>query len=245
VMGGSWAVSFGMPSRPPDVWRRDVEWTRRRLASEKLLCVSVVGTMQPGWTLGDLAQDYARCARWAVESGADCVEANLSCPNVSSRDGQLYQQPEAARAVATTVREAVGSTPLLLKIGHLRDAEAAGALARSVAHVADGLAMTNCIAATVADADGRPLFDGEPRGIGGTAILDASIAQVERFRDVVATEALPLRLIGVGGAGSAADVLRYLRAGAHAVQIATAAMLEPRAGLAIRRGLAGALHEQV
>src|SRR6186713_1683792 len=34
-MRGSWAVSFGMPSMTPDVWRADVEWTRARLAKEK------------------------------------------------------------------------------------------------------------------------------------------------------------------------------------------------------------------
>src|SRR4029079_9454946 len=39
-MQGSWAVSFGMPSMSPDVWRADVERTRCALAKEKLLSVS-------------------------------------------------------------------------------------------------------------------------------------------------------------------------------------------------------------
>src|SRR5262245_27220818 len=38
-MHGSWAVSFGMPSKPPDIWRADVEATRRTLPREKLLSV--------------------------------------------------------------------------------------------------------------------------------------------------------------------------------------------------------------
>ena len=42
-------------------------------------------------------RDYAQCARWAVESGADCVEANFSCPNVATCDGQLYQDARQAR----------------------------------------------------------------------------------------------------------------------------------------------------
>jgi dihydroorotate dehydrogenase (NAD+) catalytic subunit len=70
TMLGSWAVSFGMPSAAPDVWRRDIEWTRKQLPAGKLLNVSVVGTYQTGWTIDDLAEDYAKCARWAVESGA-------------------------------------------------------------------------------------------------------------------------------------------------------------------------------
>ncbi|MCA9069275.1 MAG: hypothetical protein KDA84_10150 [Planctomycetaceae bacterium] len=81
-MDGSWAVSFGMPSAEPDKWRADVEWTRKHLPKEKLLSVSVVGTVQPDWSLEQLAADYAQCAKWAVESGADCVETNFSCPNV-------------------------------------------------------------------------------------------------------------------------------------------------------------------
>ena len=50
----------------------------------KLLVVSVVGTVQDGWSMDDLADDYARCARWAVESGADAVETNFSCPSRAS-----------------------------------------------------------------------------------------------------------------------------------------------------------------
>src|SRR5262249_52444948 len=40
TMGGSWAVSFGMPSKSPDVWREDVEATRRALPRNKILSVS-------------------------------------------------------------------------------------------------------------------------------------------------------------------------------------------------------------
>src|SRR5690606_7228819 len=78
-MQGSWAVSFGMPSMAPDVWRKDIESTRNKLAAEKLLSVSVVGTVQDGWSLDDLAADYAQCAKWAVDSGADAIETNFSC----------------------------------------------------------------------------------------------------------------------------------------------------------------------
>lgn len=63
AMKRNWAVSFGMPSKPPDVWRADVERTKKKLATEKLLSVSVVGTIREGDTIDDLADDYARCAR--------------------------------------------------------------------------------------------------------------------------------------------------------------------------------------
>ncbi|MCA9061171.1 MAG: hypothetical protein KDA85_21810, partial [Planctomycetaceae bacterium] len=130
-MQGTWAVSFGMPSLPPEQWRADVELAANQLPSGKILVVSVVGSStatghrqqshssssresvgsaglsQSGAAnheIERLANDFALCARWAVESGAQVVEANFSCPNVCSADGQLYQHPEQAAHVAAAIR---------------------------------------------------------------------------------------------------------------------------------------------
>ncbi len=237
-MQGSWAVSFGMPSQSPEVWRRDVEWTRKRLPRGKLLSVSVVGTVQPDWSLEDLADDYAQCARWAVESGADCVEANFSCPNVSTCDGQLYQQPQAAALVAGRVRDAVGKVPFLVKIGHVQDADSAAELIAALAPYADALSMTNSVATRVRDRSGRWVFDGQRRGICGAATREASIAQTRLFHQQIARTGAKLRIIGVGGVSTADDVLQYRNAGAEAVHLATAAMIDPLVGVRIRRELA-------
>ena len=234
TMAGSWAVSFGMPSMPPDVWRADVEATRRKLPAEKLLSVSVVGTMQAGWTIDELAEDYARCAGWAAEAGADCVEANFSCPNVATCDGQLYQDAAGAEVVARRLRQAVPGVPLIIKIGHVQDEAAAAALVAALMPHVDALSMTNCLATQVTAATGEPLFDGQPRGIGGAAIRTASVAQVRLFDRLIRERGSLLRLIGVGGARTAGDVREYLAAGAHAVHLATAAMLDPQAGRKIR-----------
>jgi dihydroorotate dehydrogenase len=239
VMRKSWAVSFGMPSKAPDVWRADVEATRRALPKEKVLVVSVVATEQPGWTIDDLANDYALCAGWAVESGADAVETNFSCPNVCTSDGQLYQHPRDAALAAARVRDAIGAKPFIVKVGHLRDADEAAAMVEALSPYVDALAMTNSVAAPVVDGEGRSLFDGQPRGICGAAILDASVAQTRMVQQVVtkrylATGVKPLKLIGVGGAFTADDVRRYLVAGAESVHLATAAMLDPTTALRIR-----------
>lgn len=238
AMDGSWAVSFGMPSMPPDVWRADVEWTRSRLPRQKLLSVSVVATPQPDWSLDDLAADYARCARWAVDSGADCVETNFSCPNVATCDGQLYQQPAAAALVAQQVRAAIGRVPYIIKIGHVARDEAAAELIAALAPHADALSMTNCIATRVHEPSGTPLFDSQPRGIGGQAIRAASVAQVQLFASLIQRAGLATKLIGVGGISTAAHVRQYQGAGAEAVQLGTAPMLDPLVGCAIRRELA-------
>lgn len=237
-MRGSWAVSFGMPSKGPDVWRADVKATRRALPKNKILSVSVVATPEEHWAIEQVADDFARCAKWAVESGADCVEANFSCPNVASADGQLYQQPALAGPVAARLREAVGSRPLLLKIGHVTDEALAAALAKAVAPHADALVMVNCISAAVIDAQQYPLFEGQKRGIAGEAIREAALEQVRLFARVIREHALKLRLVGVGGIATTQDVRAHLQAGSHAVQLATAAMQDPRVGLKIREALA-------
>jgi len=237
-MEGSWAVSFGMPSKEPDYWRHDVEATRRQMPADKLLVVSVVGTVQPEWSLDDLADDYARCARWAVESGADAIETNFSCPNVSTCDGQLYQNAASAALVAARVREAIGPVPLLIKIGHLLEADRAAELLESVAPHVSGLAMTNSVVATVRGADGNLLFDGQPRGICGDATRQASIEQTKLFARLIRERGLTTRLVGVGGASTAAHVRDYLAAGAESVHLATAAMIDPLVACRIRAELA-------
>jgi dihydroorotate dehydrogenase (NAD+) catalytic subunit len=236
-MHGSWAVSFGMPSMAPDVWRADVEWTRMHLPKEKLLSVSVVATPEPGWTADDLADDFARCARWAVESGADCVETNFSCPNVATSDGQLFQEPAAARLVAERVRDAIGHTPYVIKVGFVSDESLAERLIDAVTPFANALSMTNCIAATVTNEHGESLFGGQPRGIGGSAIREASIAQVARFARICRQKNDATRIIGVGGIYTAEHVRQYLAAGAEAVHLATAVMLDPQVGVRIRSSL--------
>ena len=238
VMRGSWAVSFGMPSKSPDVWRADVEATRRALPKGKILSVSVVATPEDDWTLDDIAEDFARCTKWAVENGADCIEANFSCPNVASADGQLYHHPAAAQIVAERLRRAVGRKPLLIKIGHVTNEAAATDLSKALDPHVDALVMVNCIAALVMNARGEQLFNGEPRGLAGDAIREAALDQVRLFARVIRRHKLKLRLVGVGGISTAQHVREQLVAGSHAVQLATAAMLGPFRGLNIRAKLA-------
>lgn len=235
-MNGSWAVAFGMPSREPDFWRGDIETTRRQLAKDQLLSVSVVGTVTDDMSLQDLADDYARCAAWAVESGADTIECNFSCPNVATCDGQLYQQPTDAAMVAETVKSAIGKTPLILKIGHTPTSELLETLLLKTAPFISAVAMTNSVAAKVRDEQtGVLYFDGQKRGICGAATFEPSLGQLKTAAALIEKHELNVQLIGVGGAGTVADVKQYLASGAHAVHIATAAMTNPLVGIDIRR----------
>ncbi len=238
-MQGSWAVSFGMPSQHPDIWRNDITVARQGLAEGKVLVVSVVGTQElaisdPAKSLDQLAEDFATCAKWAMDSGAHGVEANFSCPNVATADGQLYQQPEAAGIVAERIRSRIKDAPLVLKIGKVATVDQAAQLLTAVGPFINGLAMTNSIAAKVASEDGTLMFDGHARGVCGQATLAASVAQTRMFRSAVNAAKLTLDLIGVGGISSAMDVQEYLLAGATSVGIATAAMTDPQIALRIR-----------
>ena len=239
-MQGTWAVSFGMPSQSPDFWRRDIEETRNRLPAGKLLSVSVVGTMEEGWGLEELAKDYALCAKWAAQSGADCIETNFSCPNVASCDGQLYQSPPDAAMVAkaASVRSS-RPMPYLLKIGHVPDGDLAQRLLREVGRVVDGLAMANGLSALVEDSNGDLQFGGQRRGICGDAIREACLNQVDLFRDLIQHEDLPTRIVGLGGVSTLSHIHHFRMAGAEAVHLATAAMIDPLVALKIRKEWAG------
>lgn len=233
---GSWAISFGMPSKEPAVWRADVEKARKGLSPGQVLVVSVVASPTADSNLETIAQDFARCAYWAKEAGAQVVEANLSCPNVCTSEGQLYTSPEASRLVSQALRQAVGQTPVVLKIGLFGTPVDADAFIGAVSDHVDALSTTNSISAAVTDGASK-LFNGLTRGIGGVCIRDRCQDEVKMLSALIAKRQLRMRLIGVGGVFSAADVLSRLEAGAHHIQLATAAMLDPFVGLRIREDL--------
>jgi dihydroorotate dehydrogenase len=234
AMTGSWAVSFGMPSQAPDVWRRDIAETREVLPTQQILSVSVVATPAPDWSIDEVADDYARCARWAAESGADTVELNFSCPNVATCDGQLYQNPAQARHVAACVRAAVRDKPLLVKLGHVAEERQARELVTALASHVDALVMVNCVAARVRS-EHELMFAGQRRGIAGAAIRAAALEQVRMFKRVAGQVGPGMKIVGCGGISRAADVISHLEAGACGVQVATAAIVDPAVAIQIRR----------
>jgi len=237
-MRGTWAVAFGMPSQEPEIWRADIEATRRAMPPGAMLVVSVVGTVDEKARLDDLARDYASCAELAVAAGAEAIEANFSCPNVSTCDGQLYQHPLDAQLVAARLKDAIGKIPLVIKIGHLTDGDLAAELLDVLSPYADAVSTTNSVATCVREENGELAFGGQRRGICGDGIRAASLRQVELLRERIERRSLKFELIGVGGVSSAHHVRAYLSAGATHVQLATAAMVEPQIGLQIRRDLA-------
>jgi dihydroorotate dehydrogenase (NAD+) catalytic subunit len=228
----SWAISFGMPSRHPGEWRADVERARRGLAPGQLLVVSVVASPEMDWNIDDVARDFAQCARWAADAGAHVIEANLSCPNVCTQEADLYLSPKHSEAVAAAVRHAVPELPVVLKIGLLPNRAAAEDLINAVAPYANALSATNSITAKVTDGS-ELLFGGLRRGIGGSAITARCLQETTMLSDAIKNS--DMKLISVGGIATADDVRDRLEAGAHHVQLATAAMIDPLVGVRIRQ----------
>ena len=231
-MRQSWAVSFGMPSRSPRDWQADIAWTREELPSNFRLAVSVVGTTEENAPLSKLANDYARAAAWAASAGADIIEINLSCPNVCSADGQLFQSATQSRQVAEKVAERLDRErfrgPKLAKIGYLPNDEPLHNLADGLREVLTGCVMNNSIPAQIQDPNGNQRFQGQQRGVCGEATRVLSMSQTRRFAANEANRTDGLITIGVGGIQSTADIDGYRQAGAESVQVATAAMVDDR-----------------
>jgi dihydroorotate dehydrogenase len=238
---GTWTstVSFGMPSREPAVWMADVAAARRRLAARQVLIVSVVASPERGWTAEDIVRDFGTLAAMAREAGAQLVEANLSCPNVTSAEGDLFHDAALSGRIARALRAGAGTLPVLLKIGHLADERDLRALLRAVNGAASGLVIVNGLSRPVLDANGSPAYGpGRPQaGILGRGVHPIGVHDVARAVALIRRERLELEVAGVGGVATTADVERYFAAGACAVLMGSAPMFDP--ALAARLKAAG------
>ena len=98
---------------------------------------------------------------------------------------------------------------------------------------ADGLTLVNTLPGLSLDPDtGRPALGAGGGGVSGPALRAVGVRAVAEARSRTS-----LPLVGVGGIGSAADAVEYLRAGAALVQVGTATFADPRAALRVIEGL--------
>jgi dihydroorotate dehydrogenase len=233
------AVCFGMPSMDPSFWREDIARAKESLAEGQQLIVSVVASPESGWSAAQVADDYAQCAAWAAEAGADVVEANYSCPNVCSAEGQVYMDVELADSVTKAVRSAIEQTRLLLKVGVFPDADLQRSFLRAVAGVADGITLVNGISREVLHRDGRPVFgeDYVRAGVLGRIIHEPCVAAVREAKAAIDAEGFNLALAAVGGVSSLADYKDFIDAGADAVLCGSSPMYLPDLAAEIKASL--------
>ncbi len=92
------------------------------------MIVSVVGTPptscnSPSNDYTEFVKDFVEVATFAKDCGAKIIEANFSCPNVATGEGQIYQNPNSVLDIASNITQAIGDVPLVIKIGSYQDRE--------------------------------------------------------------------------------------------------------------------------
>lgn len=221
--------SFGTPSVSPEDWRPDIAAAKRALGPGQALIVSVMGTARPGLSDAEFAAEFGTLAGIVAANGADIVEADLSCPNVARREGEVYLDVPLSARIAQTIRAAAGAKPVLLKTGDIADRGRMAEFLEAVAGHADGVVMINGPSRRIVDASGTPAFgiDRERAGVTGAGIKPLALAAVGDAVNIAAKRGLKIGIVGVGGVTSAADARDFLAAGAVAVQAATAAAWNP------------------
>ncbi len=219
--------SFGMPSKDPSVWIPDVGLALKSLEKDQVLVVSVVGIDQADCSM---PEDFARTAKMAKEAGAMAIEVNFSCPNVKGKEGQLYQSPESSEKVLSLVRKAIGTIPLIMKIGQISDLNLADRLVEKVAPFIQGIGAINTVSGTIINSNGQPALPGTGRersGLCGAGIRDLSLQTVGILRKSIDKGGFKIDLIGVGGYNTPEDFPLFRNEGADFVMSATGAMWDP------------------
>ncbi len=162
-------------------------------------------------------------------------EINISCPNVHGGGMAFGTDKKAAAKVMETVR-AVTKKPVIMKLSPnvtdiaeiAKACEAAGA---------DGISLINTMLGMRIDLKTkRPIIANTMGGFSGPAIFPIALRMVYQVY-----EAVKVPVIGMGGVSSAADVIEMMLAGATAVEIGAANLVNPFASKEIIEALPGAM----
>jgi dihydroorotate dehydrogenase (NAD+) catalytic subunit len=181
---------------------------------------------------GDTIDDYAQLAsRLDGVAGISGLEVNISCPNVKAGGAEFGADPESAAGVTAAVRAAT-SLPVLVKL--TPNTTDIVKVATAVAEAgADALTLINTLKGMAIDISRRrPLLGNVTGGLSGPAIKPVALHMV-----YAVAQAVDLPLIGCGGITTASDAIEFIMAGASAVQVGTASMVNPRAPLEVLEGI--------
>ncbi len=219
--------SFGMPSQPTNFLLEDIDHANRELHPGQALVVSVVGTHREH---ENFVADFARAGAIAKEAGAKIVEANFSCPNVTTGEGSIFQNPETVAVISAALAAELGNIPLIIKIGYFADTALLKKVLLAAARAGvRAIAGINTIGRTVLDTHGAPALgaDRKTSGICGSPIRSAALELITQARTIIDTEKLGLTLIGVGGITAPEHFDEFRTAGADFAQTATGMMWNP------------------
>ncbi|HWY79353.1 MAG TPA: hypothetical protein VNW29_03260 [Candidatus Sulfotelmatobacter sp.] len=221
--------SFNIPSRKSEVWQEDMKKAIASAGKGQVMVGSFVGTVRPDQTPQEFINDWAVVAKQVCETGAKIVEADISCPN-NGTEGLLCYNLETTEKICKKVREVIGNTPFILKVGYYEDETQLEKLAEITNAYANGIAAINTLPGTIVDKKGKQALPGTLRtkgGVCGAPIKWAGIEMVQRLKKIREKKNYRFTIEGVGGVITPQDYYEYRNAGADAVFSATGAMWNP------------------
>ena len=166
--------------------------------------------------------EYAEtCALLDREDQVGWLEVNISCPNVHGGGMAFGSDPQAAAAVTRAVK-AVTKKPVYMKLSpNVTDIAAVARACEDAG--ADGVSLINTLLAMRINLKRRkPLLANETGGLSGPALLPLAVRMVYQVY-----QAVDIPIIGMGGVSSAEDVLELMLAGASAVEVGAANLVDP------------------
>jgi dihydroorotate dehydrogenase (NAD+) catalytic subunit len=176
--------------------------------------------------------EYVDCAKAMDEQEqVGIIEVNVSCPNVHDGGMTFGVLPESAAEVTRAVK-AVTAKPVYIKLSpNVTDiTEIAKACEASGA---DGVSLINTLLGMRIDIKKRqPVIANTMGGLSGPAIFPVALRMVYQVSNAVG-----IPVIGMGGISSPSDVIEMMMAGATAVQVGAANLVDPYACKTIIEGL--------
>ena len=187
---------------------------------------------------GFSVEDYAyTCEKLDREEQVGWLEVNISCPNVHNGGMAFGVTPEGAAEVTRAVK-AVTKKPVIMKLSpNVTDI---AAIARSCeAAGADGISLINTVLSMRIDLKTkRPVVANVMGGLSGPAVFPLALRMVWQV-----CEAVSIPVVGMGGVSSAEDVIEMMLAGASAVEVGAANLVDPYACQKIVRDLPRAMEQ--
>lgn len=173
---------------------------------------------------GFSVDEYAYCCeRIDKEEQVGLIEVNVSCPNVHN-GGMAFGTSAKAAAEVTKAVKAVTTKPVYIKLSpNVTDIVEIAKACEDAG--ADGISMINTLLGMRIDLrTKKPVIANKMGGFSGAAIFPVALRMVYQVYGAV-----KVPIIGMGGVSSADDVIEMMLAGATAVQVGAANLVEPYA----------------
>ncbi len=187
---------------------------------------------------GFSVEEYAEtCALLDQEEQVGLLEVNISCPNVHD-GGMSFGTSPAAAAQVTRAVKAVTKKPVYMKLSpNVTDIVSIAKACEDAG--ADGVSLINTLMGMRLDLKTRrPILANSTGGMSGPAIFPLAVRMVYQVY-----QAVSIPIIGMGGVTCARDVMELMLAGATAVEVGAANLVDPLACKKITEELPGLLEQ--